>query len=102
VDPTIAVYDGSSFQYLTAGQVGLAERAVRDLVCLPDGRLAIASFYSGMVLYDPKDGSHTAIRAGGGIPSDQITALELDTMPAPPTLHVSTAGGAAALRVLPP
>jgi hypothetical protein len=101
VDPTIAVYDGARFRYLTAGQVGLPERAVRDLVCLPDGRLAIASFFSGMVLYDPKDGSHRALRAGDGIPSDEITALELDTMPSPPTLHVSTAGGAAALRVLP-
>ncbi len=103
VEATIAVFDpqAHSFAYYTAGQVGLPERTVRDLVCLPDGRLAIASFYSGMVLFDPATSTSTPIRAGGLIPSDQILSLELDTMPSPPTLHVATAGGAAAIRVFP-
>ncbi|HET6436807.1 MAG TPA: WD40 repeat domain-containing protein [Anaeromyxobacter sp.] len=98
---TLAVYDGSSFTYLAASQVGLPETTIRDLVCLPDGRLAIASFHSGLVLYDPATGSSTAIRAGPLIPSDGIESLDLDTMPDPPTLHVATDRGAAALRVLP-
>ncbi len=101
VTSTIAVYDGHSFQYLDAGAVGLPETTVRDLVCLPDGRLAIASFNSGLVLYDPSTKASTPIRAGPDLPSDQILSLELDTMPDPPTLHVATAGGTAALRVLP-
>jgi hypothetical protein len=81
--------------------VGLPAPAVRDLVCLPDGRLAIASFDSGLVLYDPSTGTSKPIRAGPDLPSDQILSLELDTMPDPPTLHVATGAGAAALRVLP-
>jgi hypothetical protein len=101
VATTIAAWDGRSFRYMEAAQVGLPETAIRDLVCLPDGRLAIASFDSGLVLYDPSSGASKAIRAGPDLPSDQILSLELDTMPSPPTLHVATAGGAAALRVFP-
>jgi hypothetical protein len=102
VEATIAAWDGHGFQYLTGAAVGLAEASVRDLVCLPDGRLAIASPDSGLVLYDPATHGSTPIRGGGLIPSDQILSLELDTMPSPPTLHVATAAGAAAIRVLPP
>jgi hypothetical protein len=97
VDATIASYEKGHFRYFTAGQVGLAERTVRDLVCLPDGRLAIASFYSGMVLYDPSTGASKSVR----LPSDVVLSLELDTMADPPTLHVATESGAVALRVLP-
>jgi hypothetical protein len=101
VEATIASYGPEGFRYFTAGEVGLPERPVRDLVCLPDGRLAIASSSSGLVLWDPSTGSTTPIRAGAHLPGDAILSLELDTMPSPPTLHVSTSAGAAALRVLP-
>ncbi len=101
VTSTIAVWDGTSFQYLDGAAVGLPENSIRDLVCLPDGRLAIASFTAGLVIYDPASGSSKAIRAGPDLPSDGIVSLELDMMPSPPTLHVATALGAAALRVLP-
>ena len=37
-----------------------------------------------------------------GLPSGVILDLEVDRMVSPPTLHVATAGGAVALRVLPP
>ena len=50
---------------------------------------------SGLVVWDPVTGKHFAIRAGGGIPSDQVYRLEVDTMVDPPALHVATAGGAA-------
>jgi hypothetical protein len=101
VAATIAVWDGHSFHYLDGAAVGLPGPAVRDLVCLPDGRLAIASSDAGLVIYDPSSGASKPIRAGPDLPSDRVLSLELDTMPSPPTLHVATVGGAAALRVLP-
>jgi hypothetical protein len=101
VEPTIASYGLEGFRYYTTAEVGLPERPVRDLVCLPDGRLAIANPYAGVVLWDPSSGASTPLRAGSGLPSDVVLALELDAMPSPPTLHVATASGAAALRVLP-
>jgi hypothetical protein len=101
VEQTVAVYDRGSFRYFTAGDLGLPERSVRDLVCLPDGRLVIASYFSGLVLFDPATGASRPIRAGHGIPSDEVLGLEVDRMPDPPCLHVATGGGAAALRVLP-
>jgi hypothetical protein len=81
--------------------LGMAEAAVLDMVALPDGRLVLAGPNSGLVVWDPVSKKSTAIRAGQGIPSDQIYRLELDTMVNPPALHVATAGGAAVLRVLP-
>ncbi|WP_248353910.1 ligand-binding sensor domain-containing protein [Anaeromyxobacter oryzae] len=100
---TIASYeDGKGFSYYLATALGLPDPAVKDLVCLQDGRLAIASFYGGLVLWDPATNTSTPVRASGGlIPSDQIESLELDRMASPPTLHVATDGGAAAIRALP-
>ena len=43
----------------------------------------------------------STIRAGQGIPDDQVWRLQLDTMVDPPALQVATSGGAAVLRVLP-
>ena len=71
-------------------------------VCLPDGRLVVAGFSTGLSVFDPASGAATPIRASGGlIPSDRILQLELDRMTVPATLHVATAGGAAAIRVVP-
>jgi hypothetical protein len=98
---TVAVWRGRSFQTFSAASLGLPAAAVRDVECLPDGRLVLATYHQGMVLHDPRTGASRAIRAGDGIPHDTILALEVDRMVSPPTLHVATAGGAAALRVLP-
>jgi hypothetical protein len=35
------------------------------------------------------------------LPSDAVQSMELDRMVNPPTLHVATSTGAAAIRVLP-
>jgi hypothetical protein len=95
---TVAVWKGRSFDTFPASALGLGGAAVRDVVCLPDGRLAVAGFHSGVVLYDPRTG---ASRALDGLPSGTILDLEVDRMISPPALHVSTAAGAAVLRVLP-
>ncbi|WP_242353158.1 MULTISPECIES: WD40 repeat domain-containing protein [Anaeromyxobacter] len=98
----VAVWDGKRFAYLTASQVGLGEAGVRDLACLPDGRLAIAGYTTGLSVYDPATGTSRPIRAASGlIPSDRVSALEVDRMVVPPALHVATASGAAVLRTLP-
>ena len=81
--------------------LGLPEYDVQDLVALPDGRVVLAGPSSGLAFYDPATGTSKSLRAGQGIPSGQVTRLEVDTMVDPPALHVSTAAGAAVLRVLP-
>jgi len=94
----IASWDGKAFRYFDpVRDAGLPESNVRDLVALPDGRLAVASF-SALVLWDPAAGRHAAV---GGLPGGSILLLELDRRVTPPTLHVATERGAAALRVLP-
>ena len=87
--------------YDPVNNLGMAETNVRDMVALPDGRLVLAGPNSGLVVWDPVTGKHFAIRAGGGIPSDQVYRLEVDTMVDPPALHVATAGGAAVIRQIP-
>jgi len=95
----IASWDGKSFRYFDAVKdAGLAESSVRDLVALPDGRLAVASI-STLVLWDPAARRHTTVT---GLPGGSIQRLELDQQVTPPTLHVAADGGAAALRILPP
>ncbi len=101
---TIASFDAAtrSFHYYLATALGLPDPSVKDLVCLPDGRLAAASASGGLVLWDPATNASTPVRAAGGlIPSDRVESLEVDRMANPPTLHVATEGGAAAIRVLP-
>jgi hypothetical protein len=100
---TVASFqEGKGFRYYDAGALGLPGRAVKDLVCLGDNRLAIASFSGGLVVWDPATNASKPIRASGGlIPSDEIESLEVDRMAKPQTLHVATAGGAAAIREVP-
>jgi hypothetical protein len=86
------------FQRYSATSLGLPSDAVKDLVALPDGRLAVAHPTSGVVLWDPATGD---VKPVGGLPSGAVTSMELDAMVDPPTLHVATSRGAAALRVLP-
>jgi hypothetical protein len=83
------------------GAFGFPDLAVRDLVALPDGRIAVASPYAGVAIWNPDTGEVKRLRAGSGLPSDQVQQLDLDTMVDPPTLHVTTTTGAAAIRVLP-
>jgi hypothetical protein len=98
----LAVWDGRGFRAFTGPQVGLADPRARDVACLPDGRVVVAGYTSGLSIFDPAKGTSIPIRASGGlIPSDAIRAIEVDRMVSPPTLHVATDGGAAALRVLP-
>ncbi len=100
-DHTVAVWKGRSFETFPATSLGLDERAVRDIACLPDGRVVLAGASTGLALYDPATRTSKAVRAGQGIPSDRVLSIEVDRMVSPPSLHVATAGGAAVLRVLP-
>jgi hypothetical protein len=95
---TVAVWKGRSFDTFPASRFGLGGGAVRDVVCLPDGRVALAGQHSGVVLHDPRTGASTAVP---GLPSATILDLEVDRMVSPPALHVATSAGAAVLRVLP-
>ena len=52
-----------------------------------------------MVLWDPAASRHTTV---AGLPKGTVERLEVDQRVAPPSLHVATEQGAAALRVLPP
>jgi hypothetical protein len=98
----LAVWDGKGFAYFTGPQIGLRESQARDVACLPDGRVVVAGFATGLTLFDPAHGTSKAIQASSGlIPSDAIRMIEVDRLTSPPTLEVSTDGGAAALRVLP-
>ncbi len=100
VSDTVAVF-GPGFTTYAAQDLGLGESSVADMVCLPDGRLVLAGFSTGLAIYDPATGTKKTIRAGQGIPDDHVQALELDRMPSPPALHVATDSGATVLRVLP-
>jgi hypothetical protein len=95
---TVAVWKGSSFETFPASRFGLAERGLRDVECLPDGRVVLASFGSGVVLYDPRAGTSKPVP---GLPSGGILDVEVDRMIDPPSLHVATDAGAAVLRLLP-
>jgi hypothetical protein len=94
---TIAVWKGRSFETYDAGRFGLGS-SIRDVECLPDGRVVIAGATSGVVLHDPGTGTSKAVP---GLPSGTILDVEVDRMIDPPALHVATSAGAAVLRVLP-
>jgi hypothetical protein len=99
----LAAWNGRTFTYYDPiRDAGLSEVNVRDLVALPDGRLVLASPNSGLVIWDPATGARQRIRAGGGIPDDHVTRLQLDTMVDPPALQISTWGGAAVIRMVKP
>lgn len=94
----LAAWDGHGFRYFDpVRDAGLGDSDVRDLVALPDGRLALASAAKGLVLWDPQSGKSTGV----DLPDPHVFRLELDAMVSPPTLYVSTWGGVAALRKLP-
>ncbi len=98
----LAAWDGKGFTYFTGPQVGIPESRLRDVACLPDGRVVIAGFTTGLSIFDPTKKTSSAIRASSGlIPSDSIRQIEVDRLVSPPTLQVATDGGAAMLRVLP-
>jgi hypothetical protein len=98
----LAAWDGKGFTYFTGPQVGIPEPRVRDVACLPDGRVVVAGFTTGLSIFDPTKRTSSAIRASSGlIPSDAIRQIEVDRLVSPPTLQVATDGGAALLRVLP-
>lgn len=81
-----------------SGALGLPSDSVKDLAALPDGRLAVAHASGGVVLWDPATND---VKRVTGLPSDAVQSIAVDTMVDPPTLHVATSRGAAALRVLP-
>jgi hypothetical protein len=100
VNDTVAVFDQNawSIQTFDARKLGLSDRPVQDLVCLPDGRVAIAGVNGGAVVYDPASGASRPLQ---GIPGSRVLRFSLDTMVKPAALMVSTDGGAAVLRDVP-
>ncbi len=98
----VAVWNGQFFQaYDPVTQIGMAERNVRDLVALPDGRIVLASPNSGLVIWNPANGARQSLRAPTWIADDHVQRIELDTMVSPPALHVSSWTGATVIRQLP-
>jgi len=98
----LASFDGNVFSYFDPiRDAGMVENDITDMVALPDGRLVLAGASSGLTFWDPKTGAHVSMRAGQGLPSDNVNRLELDRMVDPPALHVSTDGGATRIRVFP-
>jgi hypothetical protein len=98
----IASWDGRKFTpYDPIADLGMAERGISDLVALPDGRLAVAGFFTGVVLWDPSTGESTRLKVGEHLADPRVFRLEVDRMIEPWALHVSTARGASVLRKLP-
>jgi ligand-binding sensor domain-containing protein len=97
----LAVWDGKIFRYYDPGAAGMAETDVRDMIALPDGRLVLAGTTTGLVIWNPQTGASVAMRGSQWLPDDHVLRIELDQMVNPPTLHVATWGGAAAIRKLP-
>jgi hypothetical protein len=94
---TVAVWDGHAFTSYAATALGLGDSAVQDLACLPDGRVVLGG-RGGAVVYDPARHASVALT---GLPGGTVRDVQVDRMVSPPTLHVATDGGAAAIRVLP-
>jgi hypothetical protein len=92
---------GESFTYHSTSALGFPDPSIRALAALPDGRIAVAHPAAGVAIWDPATNDVKRIRAGSGLPSDDVQSMELDLMVSPPTLHVATGAGAAALRILP-
>jgi hypothetical protein len=99
VTDTVAVWSGSAgFKTYDAKQLGLSDRAVQDLVCLPDGRLVLVGVASGAIVWNPATGASKQL---AGLPGSRVNRLTLDTTVSPWQLLVSTDGGAAVLRSIP-
>ena len=63
----LASFDGKSFNYFPLRAAGVSR--ARDLIALPDGRLAIAS-PAGLSLWDPSSGKTTLVSGTAALPSD--------------------------------
>ena len=99
VTDTVAVWSGSAgFKTYDAKALGLSDRAVQDLVCLPDGRLVLVGVASGAIVWNPATGASRALE---GLPGTHVNRLTLDTTVSPWQLMVSTDAGAAVLRSIP-
>ena len=99
VEYGLASWDGTRFSGVDpVKDLGAPSRNVRDLLALPDGRLAVALPGAGLLLWHPDTGSRTWLRAGSGLPDDAVTRLELDDRVEPWALYVSTAHGVTVLR----
>jgi len=97
----VAVWNGHKFTtYDPQKDLGMGEKLVQDLAALPDGRLVLAGRTTGLVIYDPATGGHTALRGTAYLPSDRVTRIEVDRMVSPPAIIVSTDVGVAVLRKL--
>jgi hypothetical protein len=90
----------SRFEYVSPSSFGMNDN-VRDMVALPDGRLALGGDSTGLWLWTPGSTTATRIAGGNGIPGNRVLRLELDRMVNPPALHVATTNGGARLRQLP-
>jgi hypothetical protein len=88
------------FKYFDPSSMGVAG-SVTDIVALPDGRLAIGSNGGGVTIWDPATHTSKTIRAGSGLPDNQVNRMELDAIVKPAALHVATGTGAARIRVFP-
>ncbi len=98
----VAVWDGHSFKVLDpVNDLGMAERSVRDLVALPDGRMVLAGPTTGLLIHDPIKGTNIPLRGTEWLPSDRVLRLELDQMVEPSALRVATSAGVAVIRNLP-
>jgi hypothetical protein len=99
VNDTVAVFDQVRWTTRTfdARTLGLPDRGVEDLVCMPDGRLVVAGTTGGVVVWDPASGVSKPL----DVPGTHVNRLSVDTMATPASLLVSTDAGAAVLRQLP-
>ena len=95
---TVAVWKGRSFETFSAARLGLGGSAVRDVACLPDGRDRARRVPDRRRALRPATGASKPVP---GLPSGTILDVEVDRMVSPPTLHVATDSGVAAIRVLP-
>ncbi|HEX9243968.1 MAG TPA: WD40 repeat domain-containing protein, partial [Anaeromyxobacter sp.] len=99
VTETVASWTGSAgFKTYDPRTLGLSDRAVQDLVCLPDGRLVIVGIASGAIVWDPASGVSKTL---SGLPGSRVNRLTLDTTVKPWSLLVATDGGAVVLRNIP-
>jgi hypothetical protein len=54
-----------------------------------------------VTIWDPATHTSKTIRAGSGLPDNQVNRMELDAIVKPAALHVATGTGAARIRVFP-
>ena len=102
VEYGIASWDGTRFTVVDpVKDLGASGRNVRDLLALPDGRLAAGFPAGGLLVWDPDTGAKSWFRAGSGLPDDAVMRLELDDRVEPFALYVTTASGVTVLRRLP-